>query len=70
MIQRIIRCDICNKELSVTRVTAPIGEIDVVETGKTEVCDTRHLFQHICKECALKIDNELLKFKLKVLGDK
>lgn len=70
MVERIICCDICNEKLSVKRVTTPIGDINVVVMGKTEVCDTHHLFQHICKECALKIDNELLKFKLKVLGDK
>ena len=70
MFYRIIRCDICNKDIPFKRIRTQFGEIDIVAMGKTEVCDTRGLFSHICRECALKIDNELLKVKLELLGDK
>lgn len=70
MYQVITRCDICSKVLPITPVETPFGTVNIVETGKTMVVDTRGLFRHLCKECALRIDNELLKFKLDILENK
>lgn len=62
-----IHCDICGKTLPIEQVTTQVGTFYVVKVGKTEICNTKHLFKHLCKECALMIDNELLKFKLDLL---
>lgn len=70
MYQLITRCDICSKILPITTVETPFGTVNIVKTGKTTVVDTRDLFRHLCKECALHIDNQLLKFKLDILENR
>lgn len=67
MFHRFICCDLCDKELPIEQIATPFGMTDVVKVGKTKVWDTSNLFRHLCKECALTIDNELLKVKLNIL---
>ena len=67
MFRVTICCDICMKEIPIEQISTPIGKVEIAKTGKTKVCDTNHLFKHLCKECALRIDNELLNFKLNLL---
>lgn len=70
MIRVTLYCDICGKELPVREIETAIGKIEVVETGRTKVWDTSGLGKHLCKECALRIDNELLTFKMELLASK
>lgn len=67
MFRTIIICDLCGKELPIEQITTQFGIIEVVKTGKTKVWDTSSPSHHLCKECALRIDNELLKLKLDLL---
>lgn len=67
MFRMTVHCDVCNKNLPIEQIETSFGKIEVVKVGKTKVVDTNNLFKHLCKECALTIDNELLKFKLEVL---
>lgn len=67
MLGVIVRCNLCTKELPTKRIETPFGSSEVVEVGKTKVWGTKKLFRHLCKECALTIDNELLRFKLNLL---
>ena len=70
MLQATIRCDLCNKELLIERASTPFGKACMVKDGKTKVWDTSNLFQHLCKECALTIDNELLNLKIELLKER
>lgn len=71
MIDVVICCDLCKQPLPVRQRKAIICgnevTLETVEMRRTTVWNTRSLFQHLCSECALKIDNELLKLKLSVL---
>lgn len=69
MIEYICRCDICRKELETETKQTPFGEIEVIKNvGKTKEINTDALFQHLCKECALSIDNTILKEKMRLLS--
>ena len=61
MFKIIVCCDVCKKEIPIKKIETPIGKIEVPDVGKTEVVDTSFAYQHLCKECALEIDNQLLK---------
>lgn len=61
-------CDVCGKKLQTKIKQTPIGEVEIVcGTGTTKEWDTKGLFQHLCKECALSIDNDILKIKIELL---
>ena len=69
MIEMNYVCDYCGKPLRVyTKVVLGI-EIEVVETCRTKELDTSRILPHLHKECAGKIDYELLKAKQKLLED-
>ena len=64
-------CDICGKKLETKTEQTPFGEVEVVVgTGKTKEWDTSKLFSHLCKECALEIDNKLLRTKYEMIATK
>lgn len=60
-------CDMCKKELPIKEKQTPYGAVRYVKSAKTKVLDTTSLFTHLCDECALIIDNELLSLKLEIL---
>lgn len=69
MFKSICICDVCHKQLKTETRQTPLGEVDVIiGLGKTKEINTEALFQHLCKECALSIDNTLLKAKVRVLS--
>lgn len=68
MIKHYFVCDVCGKKLETKTKQTPFGEIEIVcGTGTTKEWNTKGLFQHLCKECALTIDNGLLKTKMDIL---
>lgn len=71
MIERHYLCDVCGKRLDFEVVQTPLGEErEIIRgLGTTKVWRTEGLFKHLCKECALTIDNELLKAKLEILTE-
>ena len=71
MIKRYYACDWCGKTLDYEVVQTPFGdEREIIKgLGTTKVWNTKRLFPHLCKECALTIDNELLKAKLEILTE-
>lgn len=71
MIGRLYVCDVCRKEFKYEVAQTPLGnKIHIIHgLGTTKVWNTEGLFQHLCKECALMIDNELLKAKLEILTE-
>jgi hypothetical protein len=69
MIESICRCDVCRKQLETEVRQTPFGEINVIKgLGKTKEINTDALFQHLCIECALSIDNAILKEKMRLLS--
>ena len=77
-------CDNCGMEISIIKKKHPLTkqEIEVLDVGKIECkqinlsCLNNRAYnsnEHICKHCAerisLQIDNELLNFKLSLLGN-
>lgn len=67
MIKFVFICDCCEKELPKHIQHTPLGNIEVVETGKTEYFNSQCVFKHLCKECALKLDNAYLGAKVEML---
>ena len=67
MLKTAICCDMCEKELPCRTVNTPVGAVEVVKTAKTEVWNTSYVLPHLCKECALKIDNALLSAKIQIM---
>lgn len=71
MIKHYFECDVCGKRLPTKIQQTPFGEIEIVcGTGTTKEWNTKGLFQHLCKECALTIDNSLLKTKMQILSSR
>lgn len=69
MIRHYYECDVCGKKLPTEIKKTPFGQIEVVSgVGTTKEWDTKRLFQHLCKECALTIDNALLRVKMQYLS--
>ena len=69
MFENICICDVCRKQLKTETRQTLLGEVDVIiGLGKTKEINTEAIFQHLCKECALSIDNTVLKAKLKTLS--
>lgn len=69
MIRHYFECDVCKKQLPTKIKQTPFGEVEVVcGTGITKEWDTKRLFRHLCKECALTIDNALLRTKMQHLS--
>lgn len=69
MYKTTVHCDVCDKKLEIVKKITPFGEVEVIKNSQTKVIDTRLIFPHLCENCALKIDNELLKTKLEMVGD-
>ena len=67
MFKYTAHCDICDKKLQIVKKQTPFGEVEVVKTARTKVLDTKMILPHLCEECALKIDNEILMQKLILL---
>ena len=67
MLKTAICCDVCGKELPCKTLNTPYGTVEVVKTAKTEVWNTSRVLPHLCKECALKIDNALLSAKIQIM---
>lgn len=67
MIKFIPICDCCKKEIPIQKKHTPLGDVDVLETGKTEYFNSQCVFKHLCKECALKLDNAYLGAKVEML---
>lgn len=67
MLKVTVCCDICGKALPVKKARAPFGSFEIIESAKTEVWNTQTALPHLCKECALQIDNSLLSLKLEML---
>lgn len=64
MVKHYYVCDVCGKKLETEIIQTPFGEVEVIlGTGTTKEWNTKGLFQHLCKECALSIDYGLLKIK-------
>ena len=71
MIKHYFVCDVCGKKLETKTQQTPFGKFEVVlGTGKTKELNTTRLFSHLCKECALKIDNKILRTKNELLSAK
>lgn len=69
MFENICICDVCRKQLKIETRQTSLGERNViVGLGKTKEINTEALFQHLCKECALSIDNTVLKAKVRTLS--
>jgi uncharacterized protein YlaI len=69
MIKHYFVCDVCGKKLPTKTKQTPFGEVEIVcGTGTTKEWNTKGLFMHLCKECALTIDNGLLKTKNELLS--
>lgn len=69
MIQTKYLCDYCGEPLKVhTKIILGI-EVEVVETARTQELDSSRILPHLHKECAGKIDYELLKAKQKLLDE-
>jgi len=68
MIKHTVCCDVCGLPLPIRRFRTPAGVFECIETARTEQWDTRSIFPHLCKKCALTIDNELLKTKNDILN--
>lgn len=63
-------CDYCGKRLETEKKHTPFGEVEVIcGTAKTKEWNTTGIYHHLCKECALEIDNDLLRLKMKLLKD-
>lgn len=60
MIKTVVLCDMCEKPIPT--YTDDDG-FECVKLSRTKEWDTRHIFPHLCEECALKIDGILVKFK-------
>lgn len=70
MIKYYYICDYCGKRLETRKQQTPFGEIEIIcGTAKTKEWDTTMLFQHLCRECALSIDDALLRLKMSYLGE-
>ena len=67
MIRTTICCDVCGMELPKKVVNTPYGKVEFVKTSKAEVWNVSTVFPHLCKGCALTIDNALLKTKMDLL---
>lgn len=69
MIKRYYACDWCGKTLDYEIVQTPFGdEREIIKgLGTTKVWNTKRLFPHLCKECALAIDYALIKEKFEIL---
>lgn len=67
MLDTRILCDVCLNPLPTEAVEDSVyGAVEVLKLSRTKEWDTRLLFPHLCENCALKIDNALLKFKNEV----
>ena len=63
-------CDCCGKRLETKKMQTPFGKVEVIcDTAKTQEWDTTGIYKYLCKECALKIDNNLLRLKMELLKD-
>lgn len=69
MIEMNYICDYCGKPLRVYTKTILGIEIEVVETARTQELDSSRILPHLHKECAGKIDYELLKAKQRLLDE-
>ena len=67
MIIQTIHCDICGKELPREIVNILGQNIEVYKTAHCKEWDLKSILPHICKTCALEIDNKLLKLKLELM---
>ena len=68
MFKTRVHCDVCDKPLKLYRVDTPLGSYDDYETSHTKQWDTSNILPHLCKKCALEIDNAILSVKLSVLS--
>lgn len=63
MIKTQVFCDFCEKPIPEMTMVLDGNEVPCVDLAITKEWDTRSLFPHLCKSCADKIDNALLKMK-------
>lgn len=67
MIVHTYCCDVCSKILPIEHKQTLFGKIEVVKTSKTKEWDTSMFLPHLCKGCALEIDNGILKSKFELM---
>ena len=67
MVKTKVYCDVCGEELKIIQKHTLFGDVNVIKTSRTKQLNTSRILPHLCENCALKIDNELLEAKLKML---
>lgn len=67
MIISSIVCDVCGDPLPVREKQTAFGTVYLYKNFKTKVIDTSAVLPHLCEGCALKIDNQIMEAKLRML---
>lgn len=51
-----ICCDFCETPLKIEMVDTEYGPVEALKTARTKNVNTRRLFNHLCEDCAFKLD--------------